>query len=128
MTQNQGSCLRGVRVLQATKVTHRKCRWHRWSEHKGMLKGERLQLSEGLLYLTVAARRDLGTAVGDLIALIRIDGHMKDSVSDWDMLALFYFHSPCHGIEQLYSSLKFVLLKNSTTQKKVQIFSWCGSA
>lgn len=76
-----------------------------------MLKAESLQLLGGLLCLTVAPRRDLGTAVGDLIALIRIGWHMKDSVSDWDMLALFCFHSACHGIEQLYSSLKFSCLK-----------------
>lgn len=82
-----------------------------WSEHEGMLKAESLQLSGGLLCLSVAPRRDLGTAVGDLIALIRIDWHMKYSVSEWDMLALFCFHYTCHGIEQLYSSLKFSCLK-----------------
>lgn len=92
-------------------------KWHRWSEHEEMLKGERLQLSGGLLCLTVAPRRDLGTAVGDLIALIRSDGHVKDSVSDWDMLALFYIHSACHGIEQLHSSLKFSCLKIAQHKK-----------
>lgn len=56
----------------------------------------------------VALSRDLGTAVGNLIALIRLDRHMKDSVSDWKMLvmALFHLHctclsGPCHRIEQL---------------------------
>lgn len=101
----------GVRVLQATTVARSKCRWHRWSEHERMLKAERLQLSGGLLCITVAPSRDLGTAVGNLIVLIRIDRHMKDSVSDWDMLALFFFHYTCHGSEQLYSSLKFSYLK-----------------
>lgn len=100
-----------LRSESATIVAQSKCRWHRWSEHERMLKAERLQLSGGLLYITVAPSRDLGTAVGNLIALIRIDRHMKDSVSDWDMLALFFFHYTCHGSEQLYSSLKFSYLK-----------------
>lgn len=111
MTQNLGSCLHRVRVLQVSKVTDRKYWWHRWSEHEGLLKAERLQLSRGFLCFTVAPRRVWGTTVGDLIALMRIDGHMKDSVSDWDMLTLFYFLCTCHGIEQLYSSLKFSYLK-----------------
>lgn len=105
-------------VLQATKVTYRKSRWHRWSEHEGMLKAERLQLSRRLLCITLAPRRDLGTAVGNSIALMRIDRHMKDSVSDWDMVALFYFHWTCHGIEQLYSSLKFSYLKTAQHKRR----------
>lgn len=38
----------------------------------------------------VAPSRDLGTAVGNLIALIRLDGHMKDSVNDWDTLVVAF--------------------------------------
>lgn len=105
-------------MLQATKETNRKCRWHKWSEQEVMLKAERLPLLGGLLCIIVAPSRDSGTAVGNLIALIRSDRHMKDSVSDWDMLvmAFFYLHCTClsgphHRIEQLYSRLKFSYLK-----------------
>jgi len=67
------SCPHRVIKLQATKVTKRKCRWHEWSEQQGMLKAERLPLSGGLLCIMVAPSRDSGTAVGNLIALRRID-------------------------------------------------------
>ena len=84
------SCPHRVITLQATKVTNRKCRWHKWSEQEGMLKAESLPLLGSLLRIIVAPSRDSGTAVGNLIALIRIDRHMKDSVSDWGMLVMAF--------------------------------------
>lgn len=119
MTQKPGLRLALTAImLQASKVTNRKHRCRKCSEQEGMLKAERLPLLRGLLCIIVAPSRDSGTAVGNLIALIRIDGHMKDLMSDWDMLVMALFYSRCtclsgprHRIEQLYSRLKFSYLK-----------------
>lgn len=96
-------------MLQATEVTNRKCRWHKGAQQEGMLKAERLL--ESLLCI-VAPSRDSAAAVGNSIALIRIDRLKKGLVSDWDMFAmvLFQWHCAClagplHRDEQLFSSL-----------------------
>lgn len=75
----------------------------------------------GLLCITVTPNGDSGTAAGNLRALIRIDGHAKDLVSDCSTLVMaffffFNFHCTClsglrHRAEQLYSRLKFSYLK-----------------